>query len=195
MRSAPDAVGSAPLGPFPSEVSRQTSEPIREAPPGGPSEELFSCARTLRRTCFPSDSTGYYSQMHLLTILEPPAMCLRLWSSVASYPLHLPTAARDSRTEYSSMFPRGNCVAGGRHSDRARGKNAQLTHATDADAPDSAFLLRILTSKVRNTADFEAFIRPPERAKPLAACSTAFVFHSRRSPRKMPAALQYSKNC
>ena len=42
--SAPDAVGSAPLGPFPSEVSRQTSEPIREAPPGGPSEELFSCA-------------------------------------------------------------------------------------------------------------------------------------------------------
>ena len=129
-------------------------------------------------SCTSTDPAGYFSKMHFLLILEPPAVRLRMRSFIAGCPFRIRITPGGLGAEPSSILPRGTCLANETHSDWVRSLNVQLTQTVCATASDISFLRSISTDNARDTASFRALIRSP---------STAFTFQSRPRPKRTHA--------
>ena len=98
-------------------------------------------------------------------------MCFLLRSFIAMRPF----AARALRTGSSPIFSRGSCLTRGRHPDRTRSDNVQLTHTACTNTSGAEFLFDFFVKRLPNTAGFGACIPYSGLAKSLAARETAFA--------------------
>ena len=87
------------------------AEPVSpgiNCPPARPRRRMLSqnddVGQNSYGACISSDPTGYFSQIHFLTILGPPALCYLLRNFIAMRPPNLPIAAGASRAESSPIF-------------------------------------------------------------------------------------------